>query len=919
MDPEIGDVVDGYRFMGGDPSQESSWRPVARTQTYANGRPRGLTNAEQKELAVAREAARDALAVLPDLERFGRINQDQVSGGLFAVPFADRVVGAIDSDVSQLNEISARLAPAQREPGSGTTSDRDLALFLQAVPSVQRPRAANAALIERGRAEGRRRQAYADFLDRYAAENGTLSGADEVFRAKVANGEIDLAGYGQSSAAASGEGRAGPINPDTGLPTYPGITALTAGAQDYGAPAVDPNDPRGPPPGPDYKWDDEEGAWVKRGFVEAGDTPNSLSASGYVYDAKTDTWRRGWQGDSPEETVADHRKMSGPLRQVEAFGRGAADTITFGFGDEIGAGLDAVFGSSDGSRTIWDGTPIQDAYRNNVAVNRGIARADEQDAPVARISGQVAGAVLAPGAAASGRFIAQAPRLRYAMTRGAAVGTGYGAGYGAGSAEGGVAERAEGAAKGGVAGMMTGAALPPVSRAAGYVASPIVRPIRNLMTGGGADERAVRSIFQGVDPNDVAATAGRFRAQGVEPTLADAGGSVVQSRVRVAATKQTPGRQVAEDFASSRRGEVQDYAASLGERISPIRGTPDQLNDALATAQRRASGPAFDAARASPDIDVPVDLRAALSSPEAKSAMRSASRLYASSADPTERALSAELGRLASGRTAPRRMSVGAADLVSRHLQKAGGFGTNEARVFGGLGTGLRQAARDQTPAYDSALEGYAQRARLGDATEVGERFVGNRGYAQDFAESVGQMSPDERSVAQAAARAAVEREAGVAGRAPRLLDDFAVGRNMSQRAGALMGPEGAASLREGGQVGRMMTQTGNAVNPRAGSNTFLNQEDGSALKAGSVVGNLLGGRPVSAIGGVVDLLRSAGMRSDEAEAITRMALDPARTDEAIRLATQRLGPTKVGQIMEQVRQMAIPYASGQAGAATAR
>lgn len=159
------------------------WSPIDASRAGS------LSPVERKSLDEAQASARGALDTLPDVNRFDQINAGTPTGGLNR--WNDAIQGMIDPNMQQMNEISARLTPAQRQPGSGTTSDRDLALFQQAVPSRKNTNVTNSAILERARAEAVRRQQYADFLDSYAARNGSLNGAEKAFRSQVGLGTRD--------------------------------------------------------------------------------------------------------------------------------------------------------------------------------------------------------------------------------------------------------------------------------------------------------------------------------------------------------------------------------------------------------------------------------------------------------------------------------------------------------------------------------------------------------------------------------------------------------------------------------------------------------------------------------------------------------------------------------------------------------
>lgn len=202
---------------------------------------------------------------------------------------------------------------------------------------------------------------------------------------------------------------------------------------------------------------------------EAND-PNLLSAQGYKYDGERDVWFKDpGSGLAAEQIVADAREADGKGvgRQINAVGRGIADGATFGFADEIAAGLNTVLPLDRGSRGgFQDG--FGNAYDHNLRQQRAIDNADEQDAPIARAGGQLAGAVAAPGAVAGGRYIAAAPNLMTAGMRGAQVGALSGAAYGAGASEG---DRLTDAGRGAMTGALIGAPLGAGGRAVGQVVS----------------------------------------------------------------------------------------------------------------------------------------------------------------------------------------------------------------------------------------------------------------------------------------------------------------------------------------------------------------------------------------------------------------------------------------------------------------
>lgn len=132
--------------------------------------------------------------------------------------------------------------------------------------------------------------------------------------------------------------------------------------------------------------------------------------------------------------------------KLEAGLIGARQGVTFGFGDEINAGVRAA-------ADALGGKPFGEAYDERLAHERGLLEQTREENPVSSAVGTVGGAVL-PGLLTGGTTAATAGG---AAIKGGAAGAASGAAYGLGEAEGGPGDRLEGAAKGAALGGLFGA------------------------------------------------------------------------------------------------------------------------------------------------------------------------------------------------------------------------------------------------------------------------------------------------------------------------------------------------------------------------------------------------------------------------------------------------------------------------------
>lgn len=146
--------------------------------------PRKLTPQESAQLRTAREAAQSSGVAARDADRFMAINQDVGTGEFWSLPLASEVRGAFDPRFAEMQSLTNRMAPAQRQAGSGDMSDKDVALFKRSVPNPDFPGPTNAGIARRLKDEAGRTQGYAAFLDQYAQQNGTLLGAEAAWAAQ---------------------------------------------------------------------------------------------------------------------------------------------------------------------------------------------------------------------------------------------------------------------------------------------------------------------------------------------------------------------------------------------------------------------------------------------------------------------------------------------------------------------------------------------------------------------------------------------------------------------------------------------------------------------------------------------------------------------------------------------------------------
>jgi muramidase (phage lysozyme) len=158
----------------------------------------------------------------------------------------------------------------------------------------------------------------------------------------------------------------------------------------------------------------------------------------------------------------------GILRRVDDFVRGAADTLTFGYADEIAAKLDSLVGGGQSGMKSYEAALAAQRQR-------------DKEGGVERIAGQIGGA-LAPTVGVV-RAVDGATRLARAGA-GAATGAIQGGLYGTGTAEGNLQDRLTEGAKGAAIGAVAGGAL------GGVLPATVTQKGNALIKSAGSDDAA---------------------------------------------------------------------------------------------------------------------------------------------------------------------------------------------------------------------------------------------------------------------------------------------------------------------------------------------------------------------------------------------------------------------------------------------
>jgi hypothetical protein len=121
--------------------------------------------------------------VLGELDRFGELNRKSATGALYEGSLASFMPESLrGSDEKVMQSITADLAPKKRIAGSGTTSDKDIALYLQSLPDISKGGDVNQQIREGYKKQFDRANAKLQFMQGYFDQYGHLNGADVMWQ-----------------------------------------------------------------------------------------------------------------------------------------------------------------------------------------------------------------------------------------------------------------------------------------------------------------------------------------------------------------------------------------------------------------------------------------------------------------------------------------------------------------------------------------------------------------------------------------------------------------------------------------------------------------------------------------------------------------------------------------------------------------
>lgn len=136
----------------------------------------------QKKIDASYEVLNKGAYNLSQLNKFIDLNTQERTGGIHEGFMSSFMPESWRGDPEKvMQSITSDLAPNKRVEGSGTTSDKDIALYLESLPSINKGGEANRQIRDLYQKQYDRAKAKVDFLQNYFDLNGDLNGAEKIW------------------------------------------------------------------------------------------------------------------------------------------------------------------------------------------------------------------------------------------------------------------------------------------------------------------------------------------------------------------------------------------------------------------------------------------------------------------------------------------------------------------------------------------------------------------------------------------------------------------------------------------------------------------------------------------------------------------------------------------------------------------
>lgn len=155
-----------------DPPFMAQIPPASRDKINVDRFDEGRKRLGELEAQIAKAAT-----VMDDLNEFNRLNKQNSSGSWWQQLTPDKQMFRTDGSMDMAS-IAARLAPPQREPGSGSLSDRDVNLLMKGLPSLEKSGPVNAGIREDYERKFNYATAKHKAMRNHLDKHGNLSGFD---------------------------------------------------------------------------------------------------------------------------------------------------------------------------------------------------------------------------------------------------------------------------------------------------------------------------------------------------------------------------------------------------------------------------------------------------------------------------------------------------------------------------------------------------------------------------------------------------------------------------------------------------------------------------------------------------------------------------------------------------------------------